>query len=161
MSIEIEHKYLVIDESYKTMALTKMDISQGYLCRDPERIVRVRVVNKQGKVTIKGYTRGDARLEFEYEIPFSDAVALLNLCIPEVVSKTRWIVPFAGFTWEVDEFHGSLFPLVVAEIELPSSDTRYECPKFVGKNVTGDSRYYNSNLSASSQAPIADPADRS
>lgn len=146
MATEIEHKFLVANDGYRTMAAHSVEIEQGYLSRDPERTVRVRIKGDHGYITVKGKNAGDARLEFEYEIPLADARAILGLCIPPVISKRRWIVPYEGYIWEVDEFHGSLSPLIVAEIELPSSDTRYILPPFVGENVTGDPSYYNSNL---------------
>lgn len=146
MATEIEHKFLVVNDSYQAMAVSSVEIEQGYLNREPDCTVRVRVKDGHGYITVKGKNAGDARLEFEYEIPLADARAMLGLCISPVISKRRWIVPYEGHTWEVDEFHGSLSPLIVAEIELPSSDTRYILPPFVGENVTGDPSYYNSNL---------------
>ena len=148
MAIEIEHKYIVVDDSYKSLATSHSEMSQGYLNRNPERTVRIRVKDNQGFITVKGKNKGDSRLEFEYEVPVEDAKLMLDLCEPTVIRKTRWNVPFGGFIWEVDEFHGSLSPLVVAEIEIPSSDTEYPLPGFVGENVTGDARYYNSTLSS-------------
>lgn len=156
MGKEIEHKYLVAGSSYKESASESYDIVQGYLCRDPERTVRVRVKGEKAYITVKGKTRGDFRDEFEYEVPMEDARAMLELCEPPLLRKTRWIVRFGGFDWEVDEFHGDLSGLVTAEIELPSSDTPYAIPPFVGKNVTGDSRYYNSCLNGVSPMPKAD-----
>lgn len=146
MATEIEHKFLVANDSYRAMATGSVEIEQGYLSREPERTVRVRVKDGYGYITVKGQNRGDTRREFEYEIPVADARAMLGMCLPPVISKRRWIVPYEGHTWEVDEFRGSLSPLVVAEIELPYSDTPYTLPPFVGKNVTGNPRYYNSNL---------------
>lgn len=147
MGVEIEHKYLVRDDSYREMASSSEDICQGYLCRVPERTVRVRTRGERGYITVKGKNRGDSRLEFEYEIPYCDAKEMLSLCEPPLLDKTRYLVEFDGHTWEVDEFHGKLQGLVTAEIELPASETDYTLPPFIGENVTGDSRYYNSNLS--------------
>lgn len=144
--LEIEHKYLVINDSYKNMAKSHREIRQGYLNRKPERTVRVRTVGQSGYLTVKGKNSGDTRLEFEYEIPLEDALKMLELCEPGIIVKTRYIVDFGGMTWEVDEYHGDREGLVVAEIELPYSGYKYELPSFVGENVTGDSRYYNSNL---------------
>lgn len=146
MAIEIEHKYLVRDESYKAMACRHVHIAQGYLSRVPERTVRVRVKGERGYLTVKGKNRGDARLEFEYEIPLDDARAMLGLCKSPIIEKTRWFVEFEGHTWEVDEFHGALAPLVTAEIELDHSAHDYPLPPFIGQEVTGDPAYYNSNL---------------
>lgn len=146
MATEIEHKYLVTNDSYRSMAVEKHHIRQGYLLRDPERVVRVRVIDQQGRITIKGISHGDARAEYEYEIPFDDAVKLLDLCVPPIIEKTRHIVPYEGMTWEVDEFHGHRQGLVLAEIELPKAGACYSTPPFVGENVTSDQRYYNVNL---------------
>lgn len=146
MGLEIEHKYLVKNDNYKGMATATYRIRQGYLNRDPERTVRVRTKGEKGYLTVKGKTRGATRLEFEYEIPVEDAEMMLGLCESPVLDKVRYIVPYKGHTWEVDEFLGDREGLVTAEIELPSEEERYDIPDFIGKNVTGDPRYYNSNL---------------
>ncbi|MCM1369491.1 MAG: CYTH domain-containing protein [Candidatus Amulumruptor caecigallinarius] len=146
MAKEIEHKYLVKDNSYKTMASTSMHITQGYLQRMPERVVRVRTIDKHGYLTIKGKSVGDTRDEFEYEIPYDDALRMLHMCEAPVLKKTRFIVLFEGNKWEVDEFHGPAAPLVTAEIELSESHRNYNLPPFVGEEVTGNPAYYNSNL---------------
>lgn len=147
MAIEIEHKYLVIGSTYRDMAETVRVIRQGYLSRDIQRTVRIRTVNDKGFITIKGESSSDSRSEYEYQIPLKDAEELLKMCLPGIISKKRYIVPFKGFVWEVDEFGGEHQGLVMAEIELPGSDTQYALPPFVGKNVTGDPDYYNSALS--------------
>lgn len=147
MGKEIEHKYLVKDDGYVGMSIVAHHIRQGYLSRVPERTVRVRTYDDKGFITVKGKNQGDTRLEFEYEVPLRDAKEMLSLCEPPVIDKVRYIVPYAGFTWEVDQFE-SKTGLVTAEIELPESGIQYELPPFVGDNVTGDPRYYNSNLSA-------------
>lgn len=152
MGLEIEHKYLVTDDSYMEMAVDVREISQGYLQRDPDRTVRVRTVAERGYITVKGRTVGDVRREYEYEIPRDEARELLGLCLPPVIEKRRYIVPFAGKTWEVDRFGGSLAPLVTAEIELDRPGECYELPPFVGRDVTGDPAYCNSNLAAGSSA---------
>lgn len=146
MSVEIEHKYLVKNDNFKSLASSHEDIRQGYLCREPERTVRVRTRGKCGYLTVKGKNNGASRQEFEYEIPFSDAEEMLSMCVAPVLEKTRWIVPFAGHVWEIDEFHGARLGLVTAEIELSSESEDYDIPEFVGKNITGNSAYYNSNL---------------
>ena len=146
MPYEIEHKYLVINESYKEMATGKVAIRQGYLNRSPDRTVRVRTVGNRGFLTVKGRNHGAKRLEFEYEIPLHDAEEILSLAEPGIVEKTRYIVPFDDLIWEVDEFHGSLQGVTVAEVELPHNERLYEKPPFVGEDITGDPRYYNSNL---------------
>ncbi len=146
MAQEIEHKYLVKNQDYKNLAIDKIYIKQGYLSRDPERTVRVRLWDNDGYITIKGKNQGDSRAEYEYKIPYQDAEKLLELCVPPVIEKRRYIIPFGGHNWEVDEFLGALAPLVLAEIELSSSDEKYDLPDFIGENVTNDPRYYNSNL---------------
>ncbi len=146
MGREIEYKYLVTDASYRELATEAKEIRQGYLCRDAERVVRVRTKGEKGYLTVKGKTVGATRPEFEYEIPYDEAIAMLKLCEGNILIKTRFLVPFEGFTWEVDEFHGSREGLVTAEIELPDENTRYSRPPFVGESVTGNPAYYNSNL---------------
>ena len=146
MAKEIERKYLVKDLSYREMAESHVRIEQGYLCREPERTVRVRIKGERGFLTIKGITRGFTRDEFEYEIPLADAEKMLAMCQGRIVKKIRWNVPYKGYHWEVDEFEGLETPLTVAEIELPSAETEFSEPPFIGMEVTGDPRYYNSNL---------------
>lgn len=154
MALEIEHKYLVKDESFKAMSLPERTrhIEQGYLSREPERTVRVRYMltpgGEHGFITVKGITQGASRQEYEYEVPAVDARAMLALCEQPVLVKTRYIVPFAGYDWEIDCFGGELSGLILAEIELPGEDARYELPPFVGENVTGNPAYYNSALCA-------------
>lgn len=146
MALEIEHKYLVIGDGYKRLAFKRLEIKQGYLSRLPERTVRVRISDNKGYLAVKGKNDGDVRLEFEYEVPYDDAVRMLGLCEDGVIEKTRHLVEHGGLTWEVDEYHGSRSGLVVAEVEIPESGYDYSKPDFIGENVTGDSRYYNSNL---------------
>lgn len=147
MALEIERKYLVKDDSFKGMAERVTRIRQGYLNRDPERTVRVRVRDDKGYVTIKGRNQGAVRKEFEYEIPVDDAEELLGLCDGVILEKYRYEVEYYGFVWEIDEYKGKQEPLVVAEIELPSADTKFSIPTFIDREVTGDIRYYNSQLS--------------
>lgn len=146
MGKEIEHKYLVTDDSFRRMAIKTYSIEQGYLSRIKERTVRIRLRNNQGFITVKGCTKGDTRLEFEYEIPEEDARALLGICEKPILKKERFIVPFGGLVWEVDLFAPPLAPLVLAEVELPESHYNYSLPPFVGEEVTYDARYFNSNL---------------
>ncbi len=145
MAKEIERKYLVIDDSYKAMASSKRVIVQGYLCNDPERVVRVRIADNDAFITIKSKSHGATRDEWEYPIPADDARQMLRLC-SGIISKTRYIVPNTGLIWEVDAFHGRNQGLVVAELELPSEDATFDLPRFVGREVTGQPQYYNSNL---------------
>ncbi len=146
MSLEIEHKYLVRNLSFIDMVSHSETIFQGYLSRTPDRVVRVRTIGERAYLTIKGVNHGDTRIEFEYSIPLEDAKQLFTLCQKPILKKTRHYVEFEGFKWEIDVYSGYLSPLITAEIELPTSDTPYPLPPFVGKNITGDPRYYNSNL---------------
>ena len=146
MGLEIEHKYLVKNEDYKNLATRVAHIAQGYLSRDKERTVRVRILNESAFITIKTKNHGDTRKEFEYAIPLEDARELLRICLPPIIEKHRHYVEYEGFTWEVDEFDGELKGLTVAEIELPQSDCQYAVPDFIGENVTDNPMYYNSNL---------------
>ena len=149
MALEIERKFLVAGE-YKSLASGCERISQGYLSSASGRTVRVRIRGDRGWLTIKGPSKdgGLSRFEWEMEIPLSDARALLDLCEPGVIDKTRWLVPAGDgiHTWEVDEFHGENAGLVVAEIELRSEADAFERPSWLGPEVTGDRRYYNSQL---------------
>lgn len=146
MGMEIEHKFLVKDNSYKDAASKKSEIKQGFLSRAHERTVRVRVRDDKGYITVKGIGSGAAHPEFEYEIPLDDALQMLSLCEPPVIEKTRYIVMHEGNMWEVDEFHAGQEGLVIAELEVPSEEYRFPLPPFIGREVTGDPRYYNSQL---------------
>lgn len=146
MAKEIEHKYLVSSGSYVEMATDSVEIAQGYLSRVPERTVRIRVAGKRGFITVKGINMGDTRLEYEYEIPKSDAEEMLRMCEGRVIRKRRYYVDYDGLRWEVDRFDGDLAPLVVAEVELDRSRHDYRLPPFVGREVTDDPAYYNSTL---------------
>jgi CYTH domain-containing protein len=148
MHTEIERKFLVSGE-FQTDAAAAIEIVQGYLSRAPERTVRVRIKGDSGYLTIKGKTSdsGMTRLEWEKEISAEEARELLLLCEPFLVFKTRYLVPFAGHTFEVDVFHDNNEGLVLAEIEFGSTDENFEKPLWLGEEVTGDMRYYNSYLS--------------
>ena len=148
MAYEIEHKYLVINDTYKEMAIGKVEIQQGYLNRNPDRTVRIRTMGDKGFLTVKSRNHGAKRLEFEYEIPIHDALEIIKLAEPGIVVKTRYFVPYEGLIWEVDEFHDSLSGVIVAEMELPDNDYSYPKPPFIGVEITGDPAYYNSNLSS-------------
>lgn len=156
MAKEIERKYLVLTQKYKNEAIRAIEIAQGYISRDPLRTVRVRIKGEKGYLTIKGLTRGCERDEWEFEIPVDDAREMLErVCEGMILSKTRYIVPFGELVWEVDEFHGKLEGLTVAEVELPSADYNITAlPDFAGREVTGDERYYNSSLSAGVIPPV-------
>ena len=122
---------------------------QGYICSDPDKTVRVRVRGDKGFLTIKGRSSEDglSRYEWEKEIPVSEAFELMALCGSGVIDKTRYLVPFGKHTYEVDVFHGANEGLVLAEIELSDEQEAFEKPSWLGEEVTGDVRYYNSMLS--------------
>lgn len=148
MALEIERKFLVLDDSYKHEAFSKSYIQQGYICSERGRTVRIRIRNERAYITIKGpsLNGGLSRYEFEQEIPLDDARKLLTLCDPGIIDKTRWLVKAGKHTFEVDEFAGENEGLIVAEVELASEDEAFEKPAFIGQEVTGDRRYYNSHL---------------
>lgn len=146
MGVEIERKFLVASDAWRQLG-TPVLLRQGYLTADPMRTVRVRIEGEQGMLTIKSKSEGATRGEWEYPIPLADAAELLDrLCERPLVEKYRRRIEHAGFTWEVDEFLGENAGLVVAEIELPGEDAAFERPDWIGQDVTGDKRYYNSNL---------------
>lgn len=147
MGKEIERKFLVTDESYKAMAVEKHRIVQGYISRRKEGTVRVRIYDTSGFLTVKGANDGIVRNEWEYQVPVNDAEKMLeNVCEGHPLEKVRWIVDYQGFRWEIDEFGGRLAPLVVAEVELDEDGVIPPLPPFVGREVSGDPQYYNSNL---------------
>lgn len=147
MAQEIERKFLV-KEGFKEEAFSSMHITQGYLSSVPERIVRIRLYGDKGFITIKGISNiySISRYEWEKEIPVSEAGELLKICEPGLIDKTRFLVKSGESTFEVDEFHGDNRGLVVAEIELLSEDAVFIKPDWLGEEVTGDRRYYNSRL---------------
>lgn len=147
--VEIERKFLVLSDSYKKEAATQKRIVQGYLNSNPERTVRVRIKGDQGFLTIKGKSNdaGTIRMEWEKEIPLSDAEQLLTLCEKGAIDKIRYEIKSGIHTFEVDEFFGDNEGLTVAEIELSDENEAFEKPSWLGKEVTGDQRYYNSQLS--------------
>ena len=146
MGIEIERKFLPASDDWRALGEPVL-VRQGYLTSDPLRTVRVRIYDDEGFLTIKSKSEGASRGEWEYPIPLQDASELLDrLCERPLVEKYRRRIAHAGFTWEVDEFLGDNAGLVVAEIELPSEDAAFERPDWIGQEVTGDKRYYNSNL---------------
>lgn len=148
MPIEIERKFLVANDSWRQGAVGKA-FCQGYLSRSPEATVRVRTEGGDACLTIKGTTSGISRQEFEYSIPFQDAKELQRLCTTPLVIKTRYEILYEGQIWEVDEFHGDNEGLVIAEIEIDHPEAPIKLPPWVGKEVSHEERYYNSNLSTS------------
>ena len=144
---EIERKFLVAGDFHGEVSGASR-IKQGFLSSVPGRTVRVRVRDDKGYLTVKGPAQGLTRFEWEKEIPAEEVGLLLRLCEPGMIDKTRYLVPSTDgrHTWEVDEFHGDNEGLVVAEIELSSEDEAFERPAWLGAEVTGDRRYYNSCL---------------
>lgn len=147
MSQEIERKFLVKGE-YKSLAYAHSHIIQGYICSARGRTVRVRIRNGKGYLTIKGPSNesGTSRYEWEKELPLDEAEELLNLCELGVIDKTRYLVRAGKHVFEVDEFYGENEGLTVAEVELTAENEVFEKPDFIGDEVTGDVRYYNSHL---------------
>ena len=148
MALEIERKFLVTNESYRTMAFRSDKIAQGYLCRQNGNSVRVRIRDGKGILTIKGPSLdgGLSRYEWEKEIPLQEAEELMLLCTDALIDKRRYLVKCGNHIYEVDEFYGDNQGLVVAEIELQDENEQFEKPSFLGEEVTGDKKYYNSHL---------------
>lgn len=149
MAIEIERKFLIDNDGWRNHPDLKEGefIRQGYLNTTPERTVRVRQKGNQAFITIKGKAQGLSRLEFEYEIPLSDAEALFALCERPPLSKKRYVLPTGNLFWEIDEFFDENEGLLIAEIELPSEDESIELPAWLGKEVSTDKHYTNAYLS--------------
>lgn len=161
---EIERKFLVVNDTYKALSTRRYHIVQGYICKDAGRTVRVRLRTEEGGaeqafLTVKSKSGdvGLSRFEWEHEITPDDARLLLQMCLPGLIEKTRWIVPYqpasgtttpeeSALKWEVDEFHGRMDGLVMAELELLREDQPYTRPAFLGEEVTGNPRYYNANM---------------
>lgn len=146
MAIEIERKFLVKNNEWRTQTNNKYIIKQGYLSVDIKRSVRVRIKNKQGFITIKGITHHISRTEFEYEIPLNDAEKMMALCQPFIIEKIRHEVVWKENIWEIDEFYGKNKGLIIAELELESEQQRFKLPNWAGKEVSNDTQYYNVNL---------------
>ena len=149
---EIERKFLVKNESFKSLATAKKKIAQGYLNTNPERTVRVRIADEKAFLTIKGKGNetGMTRFEWEKEIPVEEAKSLLELCEKGVIEKTRFEISSGKHLFEVDEFYGENVGLIIAEIELSDENEAFEKPDWLGKEVTNDERFYNAYLSKNS-----------
>jgi len=145
MGMEIERKFLVSSDLWRVGTLP-VRYAQGYLSKDTIRTVRIRIAGTKGYLTIKGPVSGISRSEFEYPIPLEDAQQLLDLCIGPIVKKNRHKILFEGHLWEVDEFLGENQGLIMAEVELSHPEESIILPPWIGREVSGDSRYYNSNL---------------
>ncbi|MCI3280706.1 CYTH domain-containing protein [Synechococcus sp. PCC 6717] len=147
MGIEIERKFLVTAELWRSLAVNVTHIAQGYLSTTPERTVRVRRAGTQAWLTIKGKASGAQRREYEYPIPVDEAMELLTaLCIQPIIEKNRYRVPWGDLCWEIDEFKGESAGLILAEIELPRADYPLSVPPWIGAEVTDDHRYSNAYL---------------
>ena len=149
MAQEIERKFLVLNNDYKAEAHQTFRIKQGYLSSNPERSVRIRIKGESGFLTVKGAANesGIARFEWEKEISVREAEELLGICEPGVIDKIRYEIKFRNHTFEVDEFFGNNLGLAVAEVELLHEDELFSKPGWLGQEVSGDVRYYNSMLS--------------
>ena len=153
---EIERKFLVsnLDECLQHHTNSK-SIIQGYLSFDPARTVRIRKTDARSFLTIKGKSneKGDTRFEWEKEIPENEATLLLDLCLGGTIRKTRYLVPHQSHLFEVDVFSGKLQGLVIAEVELSADDEQLDLPTWIGEEVTGDPRFYNSDLAKNGLKP--------
>ena len=149
MSVEIERKFLVKNDDFKSDSYAQKSIKQGYLNSDKSRTVRIRIADDKAYITIKGQSNisGTTRFEWEKEIDKNEAENLLLLCEPSIIDKTRYLVKVGPHTFEVDEFYGDNKGLVVAEVELNSESEEFTKPNWLDKEVTGDVKYYNSSIS--------------
>ena len=150
---EIERKFLVLSDAFKAQATGKHEIEQGYLCRDKERTIRVRICDARAFLTIKSSDsqEGIARFEWEKEIELSDAREMMAFCLPGTIRKTRYLIPAPPYngelrTWEVDVFHDRLEGRVLAELELADENEPFVRPDWLGQEVTGQPEYYNANM---------------
>ncbi len=146
---EIERKFLVTSDAFIARATDHYQIEQGYLCKDPEKTIRVRIRDERAFLTIKSSLLRDgiAKFEWEREIDLADARELMKICLPGAISKTRYIIPCDNHRkWEVDVFHGRLDGRVLAEIELGAEDEPFTRPDWLGDEVTGLPQYYNANM---------------
>lgn len=146
--VEIERKFLIVSEGWRAgVEGSPKRLSQGYLCSDSRKSVRVRIAGQKATITVKGAREGISRLELQYDIPVPHAELMLALCERPLIDKTRYIVRHDGMKWEVDIFHAENDGLMVAEIELEREDQPVNLPDWVGQEVSHDARYYNSCLS--------------
>ncbi len=145
MGREIERKFLVSSDAWRHQALP-VPYAQGYLCRGTGGTVRVRIAGSEAFLTIKGAVSGISRAEFEYPLPLADAQELLALCPDSLIRKSRTHLLYEGHLWEIDQFEGANAGLIVAEIELTDPEESFLIPPWLGKEVSGDPRYFNSNL---------------
>ena len=163
MGIEIERKFVVVSDGWRTAASRRQRMAQGYLndaaslqAGAQKASVRVRIAGEQAALNLKSRELGASRQEFEYAVPLADAEALLALCVGGTIDKTRHYVRIGAHVWEVDEFHGDNAGLIVAEIELGAVDEAFEKPSWAGAEVTNEARYYNLALAARPYAQWTD-----
>ena len=158
MGQEIERKFLVAGDGWKSLAERSARLQQGYLSTSAKATVRVRIFDDTRAVlTLKGPSDGRSRAEFEYDIPLDDARELMELAQPHIVEKRRYDVPFEGHVWEVDVFENRHEGLVLAEVEMDSADEHVVMPPWIGREVTEDDRYANASLSRNPGVPAVDP----
>lgn len=148
INIEIERKFLVLNDNFKNESTRQIRIVQGYICTASGKTVRVRLKNDKGILTIKGKSQnsGLSRFEWEKEIPLNEAEQLLQLCENGKIEKIRYEIPSGSHVYEVDVFSGDNEGLIIAEVELKSEDEEFKKPAWLGSEVTGDKKYYNSHL---------------
>jgi len=146
MALEIERKFLLKNDNWKALVKEEILIKQGYLNSEKERTVRVRTYGDKGVITIKGKTNNLTRKEFEYAIPLTEALQMLEIAEKPIIEKTRFVVINNGNTWEIDVFEGMNNGLLVAEIELESENEKFEIPEWIGQEVSTDPKYYNACL---------------
>ena len=149
MNLEIERKFLIINTNFKKESYQKKYIQQGFLNTDKNRVVRVRIIEEKAYLTIKGVSdkSGTSRFEWEKEISLQEAKSLMNLCEKGVIEKYRYFHKLENHVFEIDEFLGDNDGLIIAEVELKNKNEVFIKPSYLGKEVTGDEKYYNSNLS--------------
>jgi adenylate cyclase len=143
---EIERKFLVLNNDFMQESYENYVIKQGFISNDPERVVRIRIARNQGFLTIKGKNNGIERFEWEKEITLEEATLLLTICKKPILEKTRFLVNFQSFIYEIDVFEAENKGLIVAELELKNANQSFEKPNWLGKEVSDDIKYYNSNL---------------
>ena len=150
---EIERKFLVNSDSFMAQAVAQHEIAQGYLCKEKERTIRIRICDDRAYITIKSNAlrEGIGRFEWEREIAVADAKEMLAICLPGVIFKTRYIIPAKPYEgeerkWEVDVFHGRLAGRILAELEIGEENEPFERPDWLGEEVTGLPQYYNANM---------------
>ena len=147
MSIEIERRFLLKNDSWRTQAGAPKVLQQGYFTVEKECAIRVRIVGDDAWLTFKGYISDVSRSEYEYEIPVADAQTMMDTMCPFRLEKHRYEVNYQGFVFEIDEYFGDNAPLIVAELELPAEDTPFPRPDWLGEEITSDGRFTNAYLS--------------